>query len=143
MVELGQVYLDPSVVIRHVLSQPGALEDIRCESAVASELLAVEVSRTVDNLRVVAHPTEVELTALRQRTNQILGLIELVPLHRLVLARARMAFPTPIKTLDALHLASALVWAEYVNGSVVLLTHNRQLATAARACGLAVHPEPV
>jgi hypothetical protein len=45
----------------------------------------------------------------------------------------------PVKTLDAIHLATALLWAEHA-GEIVFLTHDRQLATAARACGLAVHP---
>jgi hypothetical protein len=39
-----------------------------------------------------------------------------------------------------LHLATALEWTAYTGESPTFLTHDRQLATAARACGLAVRP---
>jgi hypothetical protein len=35
------------------------------------------------------------------------------------------------------------VWAETTGEDVLMLTHDRQLAAAARACGLAVYQEPV
>ena len=41
-------------------------------------------------------------------------------------------------TLDAIHLATALRWREHSDGGIVMATHDVALATAARACGLAV-----
>ena len=46
----------------------------------------------------------------------------------------------PVKTLDAIHLATALLWEEHA-GEIVFLTHDGQLANAARACGLTVYPD--
>jgi hypothetical protein len=42
---------------------------------------------------------------------------------------------TPVKTLDALHLASALLWRERSGDPLVFATHDPQQARAARALG--------
>jgi predicted nucleic acid-binding protein len=46
--------------------------------------------------------------------------------------------PTVLGTLDALHLATALEVKRALAPKLVLLTHDEQLARAARASGLAV-----
>ena len=46
-------------------------------------------------------------------------------------------------TLDAIHLVTAMLWSEYNGEDIVFLTHDRQLANAARACGLTVYPDSV
>lgn len=58
-----------------------------------------------------------------------------------VLVRAADPFPTPLGTLDALHLASALLVREEVP-DVMLATHDERLATAAVAMGFGVHGAP-
>jgi hypothetical protein len=42
---------------------------------------------------------------------------------------------TPVKTLDALHLASALLWRERRSPDLIFATHDPQQARAARALG--------
>jgi hypothetical protein len=64
--------------------------------------------------------------------------VDLVLLQRPVLARASESFPTPLGTLDALHLATALVWRDRMQKELVLTTHDDDLAIAARACGIEV-----
>ncbi|PWB76689.1 MAG: hypothetical protein C3F15_04755 [Holophagae bacterium] len=59
-------------------------------------------------------------------------------LTRPVLARASQPMPTSLGTLDAIHLATALMWAEQAGSPLVMATHDRLLATAARASGLRV-----
>jgi predicted nucleic acid-binding protein len=54
-----------------------------------------------------------------------------------VLRRAADPFPTPLGTLDAIHLATAVLWREGRSVAPVLVTHDAQLATAARAMGFA------
>ena len=46
--------------------------------------------------------------------------------------------PTVVKTLDAIHLASALLFAQYREAGLVFGTHDRGQATAARALGFMV-----
>jgi hypothetical protein len=54
---------------------------------------------------------------------------------RLVLARAALPMATPVKTLDALHLASALLWRERRTPDLIFATHDPQQARAACALG--------
>ena len=53
-----------------------------------------------------------------------------------MLARASQPMPTTLGTLDAIHLATALMWSEHSGSPLVMATHDQLLATAARASGL-------
>jgi predicted nucleic acid-binding protein len=64
--------------------------------------------------------------------------IEIVALTEPILRRAAGPMPTTLGTLDAIHLATALEIAPAVDGPLVVATHDRQLARAARASGLEV-----
>jgi predicted nucleic acid-binding protein len=55
-----------------------------------------------------------------------------------VLARAAQPLPTALGTLDAIHLATALLWKERTGADLVMATHDEALAIAARASGLRV-----
>jgi len=55
-----------------------------------------------------------------------------------VLRRASEPFPTPLGTLDAIHLSTALLWRETAGDPLTMTTHNHELATAARATGFPV-----
>lgn len=54
------------------------------------------------------------------------------------LRRASQPMPTVVKTLDAIHLASALLFAQYREADPVFGTHDRVQANAARPLGFAV-----
>ncbi len=132
-------YLDTSALLRLVLREPGALEDLlSCEALVSSELLAVESLRTIDRLRLQGALSVEEAASRRGTVMEWLEAVDLVLLQRPVLARASEPFPTPIGTLDALHLATALVWRERTGQALVMATHDRDLALAARSFGLEV-----
>lgn len=132
-------YLDTSVLLRLVLREPGALEDLRsCEALVASELLAVEALRTIDRLRLQDKLSMDEATSRRATVTEWLEAVDLVLLQPVILARASDPFPTPLGTLDALHLATALVWRERARRPVAMATHDGGLAQAARAFGFEV-----
>jgi hypothetical protein len=141
MVEFAQVYIESSVMLRRALRQPGALTTVNWGSASSSELLPVEMHRTFDRMRLIRAMSKPKLAQLRDEAEKNLARIALVPLDQGVLKRAGEPFPTPIKTLDAIHLATALLLNEAI-GEIVLLTHDRQLGVAALACGLAVFPDP-
>jgi uncharacterized protein len=67
----------------------------------------------------------------------LLARVSLIELDPVVLGRAAHPFPTPVRTLDALHLASAS-WLRERGGEVRLATYDRRLAKSARAMGLDV-----
>ena len=133
-------YLDTSALLRLVLREPGALEDLRgYERFVSSELLAVESLRALDRLRLQGTLTADETVSRRAVVMEWLEAVDLVLLQRPVLARASEPFPTPLGTSDALHLATALVWQDRMQRTLIMATHDHNLALAARSFGLEVH----
>jgi predicted nucleic acid-binding protein len=132
-------YLDTSALLRLVLRETGALEELRsCEGLVSSELLAVESLRTIDRLRVQGALSVEEAASRRAIATEWLEAVDLVLLQRPILARASEPFPTPLGTLDALHLATALVWRDRMHQALTMATHDRDLALAGRCFGIEV-----
>lgn len=132
-------YLDTSALLRLVLREAGSLEEVRSwEGLVSSELLAVESLRTIDRLRLQGALSVEEAAFRRATATEWLEAVDLVLLQRPILARASEPFPTPLGTLDALHLSTALVWQDRMHQALVMATHDRDLALAARSFGLAV-----
>jgi predicted nucleic acid-binding protein len=132
-------YLDTSALLRLVLGEPGALEELRsCEALVSSELLAVESLRTIDRLRLQGALATEEAASRRASMADWLEAVDLVLLQRPILARASEPLPIPLGTLDALHLATALVWKDRTGQALVMATHDGSLALAARSFGVEV-----
>jgi predicted nucleic acid-binding protein len=132
------LYVDSSVLLRVVLRERGVLREWqRSTRLVSSELIRLECLRTIDRARVRERLGDEEVSERRAALLEALRSIELLPIDRLVLERAAGEFPTSLGTLDALHLASALVAREEVP-DLVLGTHDRELATAARSVGFRV-----
>jgi predicted nucleic acid-binding protein len=135
-------YIDSSVVLRKVLGQPGALRQwAAIRTGIASALVETECVRTLDRLRLRAGLSDGEVARRREAVFRLLDSVEVVAVTSSVLARAAQPLPTEIGTLDAIHLATALLWREQRGGDLVMATHDRLLATAARACGLPVAGE--
>jgi len=132
-------YLDASVVLRLVLGEPNRLAEWGgIESAVASALTEVECLRTLDRLSRLGSLSETELATRRQATYRLLEAVEVVDVGRPVLRRASEPFPTPLGTLDAIHLSTAIAWRDARDVELTVATHDSALATAARAVGLQV-----
>jgi len=64
--------------------------------------------------------------------------VDVVLVQRPILARASEPFPTTLGTLDAQHLATALVWQDRMRQSLTMATHDRDLGLAARSFGIDV-----
>jgi predicted nucleic acid-binding protein len=132
-------YVDASVLLRKVLRQPGSLKEWRSiRTAVASALVETECLRTLDRLRLRANLPDRDLARRRAAVFRLLESMELVEVTAPVLTRAAQPLPTELGTLDAIHLATALLWGERIGGGLVMATHDVALGTAARACGLRV-----
>jgi hypothetical protein len=129
--------------MRRLLKQSGAFTEWSAwDLAVSSELLRVEAYRVLDRLRLQRAFGDSELAELGRLLQASFRSLEFVTLSRAVLNRAADPFPTVIGTLDAIHLASALLWMEENGQPIMFLTHDTQLAVAARACGLEVKMAP-
>jgi predicted nucleic acid-binding protein len=132
-------YLDSSVLLRLVFGEPGKLQEFsQVEYAVSSEILKVECLRTIDRLRIRALLTDEEVATRNEAVFAVLNRTELVLLSPPVLERASQPFPTGVRTLDALHLTSALLWRQAEGKELAFLTHDRELGLAARALGFQV-----
>ena len=133
------LYLDASVVLRLVLGEDQPLANReQYDGAVTSALTEVECLRTLDRLARTGALTSDEVADRRMACFQLLEEVEVVDISGAVLRRASDSFPTPLGTLDAIHLSTAIAWRDSRNGTLAMATHDKSLATAARATGLEV-----
>jgi predicted nucleic acid-binding protein len=133
------VYLDASVVVRKLQREAGSLKEWgQWERAYSSELLRVEVLRAVDRARLRGALTDNEVADIVIKARAILDGLELLQLSPSILSRAAQSFLTPLGTLDALHLATAVRFVESTGIELTFLTHDARLGTAARSMNFAV-----
>lgn len=132
-------YVDASVLLRVALAQPDILPEwSRIQQGVASALVMTESLRTLDRLRLRANLVDTEVAKRRATIFGLIASLELVEVDALVLERAAQPMPTELGTLDAIHLATALLWKEMTHADLVMATHDGALALGARAHGLPV-----
>ncbi len=132
-------YVDASVLLRVALAQPDVLPEwSRIQQGVASALVMTESLRTLDRLRLRANLSDAEVAERRGIILTLIGSLELVDVDSMVLERAAQPMPTELGTLDAIHLATALLWKDMMRGDLVMATHDRALALGAQAHGLRV-----
>jgi predicted nucleic acid-binding protein len=132
-------YLDTSVLLRLVLREAGAVDELRAaDTLVSSELLHVESFRAIDRLRLQGMLTIDEAAARLKVISDWLEAVDLVLLRPPVLSLAGEPLPAALGTLDAIHLATARIWRDRVGPLPVVATHDAALAVAARAFGFDV-----
>jgi len=119
------IYLDSSVALAHLLTEDRLPpEELWQEPLVSSRLLEYEIWTRI-NVRKLARSHGDEVRSLLSR-------VALVELSRPVLTRALEPFLKPVRTLDALHLASIDFLRR--QGQVVrLASYDSRLVDAARA----------
>lgn len=124
------IYLDTSVALAELYAEDRRAPDsLWREPLVASRLLEYELWNRV-NARGDA---ETHGDAVRE----ILARVALVELAPTVLARALDPFPAPVRTLDALHLATAHHLVER-SQKLTLATYDERMRTCARKLGIAL-----
>ena len=133
------VYVDSSALLRVILGEPGRLRIWpSITTAVASELIRLECLRTIDRARVRLGLDDRSVAMYRADVLEAVDSFHLVALDSTVLERASAPFPTLLGSLDAIHLASALLIRNEFEG-LAFATHHDELGTAARATGFQVH----
>lgn len=132
-------YLDSSVILRRVLNQPGQIAVLRDdEKTISSSLAEVECLRAIDRLRILGALDEMAQARLRGLVYKAFESGDVLEPGRAVLERASMPFPTSLRTLDAIHVATALLYREATGSPVRMATHDHALARASLAMGLEV-----
>lgn len=132
-------YVDASVLLRLVFGEEPVLPIWdRITRPISSELVRVECLRTLDRARLSFRLDDGLVAERRAALLELIGSLELAPISSAVLERAAEPFPTAIGSLDAIHLASALALRHQLE-PLILATHDRELANAARSVGFEVH----
>jgi predicted nucleic acid-binding protein len=133
-----RAYIDSSVLLRLVLGEPGVLKGWkRVTRPISSEIIRLECLRTIDRARIRFGLADAPVAERRAAVLDRLDSFDLVRLDEAVLERAAEPFPTTLGSLDAIHLASALL-ARGRTSELAFATHDAALATAARAVGFRV-----
>ena len=131
------IYCDASVLVARLIADDAhrdavlVMDRFVAEGGqlLSSELAALEVSRAVARLRAEVSPG----TSAPRQTDAAFDDIDLMDLDRHVIDFARRIPGTHLGSLDAIHVASALMV-----GADVVLTRDRRMAEACEALGLAV-----
>lgn len=126
------IYLDTSVALAHLLAEdlepPPSLWN---EELVSSRLLAYELWNRL-HARDLAR-------SHGDAARGVLARVALLDLGPAVLERALQPFPSPVRTLDALHLASLTFLAERGH-EVSLASYDARMRAAAAAMGVRLFP---
>jgi predicted nucleic acid-binding protein len=132
-------YVDASVLLRVAMGQPNALPEWRAiDRGVSSALIVTESLRTLDRVRLRGKLSDIEVARRRSTILALLDSLELVEVDSIVLDRAAQPMPTELGTLDAIHLASALLWKDATALDAIMATHDGALGLAAQAHGFKV-----
>lgn len=131
-------YVETSVLLRVVLKEPKPLASWRrIQSAFTSELTRVECFRTIDRLRLGGRLDDEDVAMRRELVERHLDAMGVVAIDRRVLRRAAEPLPTSLRTLDAIHVTTALALRAR-EPTLGFATHDAELVIAARALGLRV-----
>jgi uncharacterized protein len=132
-------YVDASVLLRVAFGQTDSLSEwSKIKRGVSSALVTTESLRTLDRLRLRVKVADTDVAERRAKILELIASLELVDIDSVVLDRAAQPMPTELGTLDAIHLATALLWKEMTREDLTMATHDVALAIAAEAHGLPV-----
>lgn len=125
------IYLDSAAIVKlvHAESETQALRDWldrRAETGWTSSVLA-----EIDSSRALARHAPEAVT----RLHPVLDLIELVDLDAGIRILAQTVRPATVRSLDAIHLATALRIRSQLTS---FITYDKRLADAAETAGLTV-----
>ncbi|OFW28536.1 MAG: hypothetical protein A3H97_05290 [Acidobacteria bacterium RIFCSPLOWO2_02_FULL_65_29] len=139
------LYAESSAVLAWLLDEPdgrAARERLaKAEIVVASDLTLIECDRVLMRASALGELTEAEVANRRGHLTTVAAHWHVLRIGGEIVDRARQPFPgEPIRTLDAIHLASALVARSAAPG-LELLSFDERIRTAGRKLGLPLQPE--
>lgn len=133
------IYIDSSVLLRKLLGEENAIKTFPVANCfVSSTLLRVECLRVLDRLRFKRLVEDAAMVEWRTHLFSILEGIELIDISPDVLDFACQPFPTAIRTLDAIHLSSAILWKRFKKQDITIFTHDTEMGLAARSFGIPI-----
>lgn len=132
-------YVDSSVLLRFVLDQPDPLSELlRFDSRTTSHVAEVECLRGVESAWARGQLTADEAADRRRIVYAQLRRMRRLAVSLPVIRRAGEPYPLPVMSLDAIHLASALIVRDREAPDLVFATHDQQVGRLAAVMGLPV-----
>ncbi len=126
------IYVDTSVLLAALLAEDRHPDDEFWTGTLVSS-------------RLLEYQTWVRLHARRlakshgEDARTLIGRVALLELISPVVSRVLEPFPVPVRTLDALHLASA-EFLQRRDAAIRLATYDPRLSSAAEAIGITLYP---
>lgn len=133
------LYLDTSIVLRVLLGDARSFRQWgKWTTAYASLLVGIESRRAFDRLRLERKIDDENVASLETNLTSFEQEVLTVPLSLAILRRASAPMRTVVKTLDAIHLATAVLIREREQEDLIFATHDGKQAIAAKALGFVV-----
>jgi predicted nucleic acid-binding protein len=129
------VYADSSALTKLVRREPetdALREFVDGSELVSSELVLAEVPRAIQ--RLATSDRSLPRDALLDRAGELFDSVALCPVDAAVLTAAGAITEPDLRTLDAIHVASAL----YLGEIDAFLSYDRRQAAVARKAGLSI-----
>ena len=139
------LYAESSAVLAWLLDEDSAADVRRslaaAEFIVASDLTLIECDRVILRAAALGELTEAEAADRRAHLTAAASHWQILRVAPEIVERARQPFPgEPIRTLDAIHLASALTARTAIAG-LMLLSLDDRVRKAGKRLGLGIIPE--
>jgi predicted nucleic acid-binding protein len=133
-------YVDASAVLRILFAEPGPAVVLGAgDHAASSSLIEVEAFRAVDRERLIGNLDDRETALKRKELTELLAKLDLAPIDRMVIDRAKSSFAVNVRALDAIHVATAEILAAEAGGEPLeFWTDDDRQSTAALSRGLTV-----
>jgi uncharacterized protein len=133
------VYLESSAVVASLIEgDVSAMQTIRQANTAASALTFAEARRSLLRASIAGRLSREQIAVATTELERIEGSCVVIPVDDLVLARAGRRFPAePVRTLDAIHLASAEL-IDDPQAPITLLTRDARIRENAILLGLQV-----
>ena len=138
------LYAESSAVLAWLLGEDTA-DAVRevltdAETVLTSDLTLLECDRVIIRATALGHLTEAQGADRHAHLNAAAAGWHVMRVGREIVERSRRPFPgEPIRALDAIHLASAMVARHAVPG-LDLLSLDDRIRTAARQLGMRLQP---
>ena len=138
-----KAYLDSSVLIAIAFREAKHIANLeQYDSLMTSRMACAECFRTLHRLNLERKIDENETVARGDFFRESFRGLILIDVSTAVINRAMESFGIYVKTLDAIHLSTALLWQEQKKEELTFLTHDERQEKAARLLGFSVGTKP-
>lgn len=141
---MNVVYAESSAVLAWLLDEPRHKDVIgtlaRADRVVTSALTGIECARALARAAASGRIDPGDAAAARRVLDDAIASWNVMDLSDDIAARARTAFPRePVRTLDAVHLATGATFRDAL-GSLVMLSLDERVRDNAAALGMVLAP---